>query len=183
MEMRIHIFGASGSGTSTLGRALASSLATQHFDTDDFFWHPSSPPFQKKRDVDERLSLMQKIFLPRSDWVLSGSLSRWGNDLTSHFDMAVLLVLDPEVRLARLAGRERNRYGTSIEQGEAMHQEYAAFMKWAKGYDDPQFPSRNIARHKKWLSELSCPTLMLDSDQPVELLVSSITSSLGANSP
>ena len=39
---RIHILGASGSGTTTLGRALAERLQCRHFDTDDYFWLPTT---------------------------------------------------------------------------------------------------------------------------------------------
>jgi len=35
--MRVHIVGASGSGTTTLGRALATQLGCPHVDTDDVF--------------------------------------------------------------------------------------------------------------------------------------------------
>lgn len=38
---RVMIFGGSGAGSSTLRRALASALASQHFDRDDFFWYPT----------------------------------------------------------------------------------------------------------------------------------------------
>ena len=38
MIRRIHILGAAGSGTTTLGRALAERLQCPHFDTDDYFW-------------------------------------------------------------------------------------------------------------------------------------------------
>jgi adenylate kinase family enzyme len=34
---RIHLIGASGSGTTTLGRALAQRLGYPHFDTDHYF--------------------------------------------------------------------------------------------------------------------------------------------------
>lgn len=48
---RIHIFGASGSGTSTLGRAVAARLGYAFLDADDFYWLPTDPPFREKRDV------------------------------------------------------------------------------------------------------------------------------------
>lgn len=47
--MLIHIFGASGSGTSTLGRAVAAGLGWRFLDTDDFFWLPTDPPFTTPR--------------------------------------------------------------------------------------------------------------------------------------
>jgi adenylate kinase family enzyme len=36
--VRVHIFGASGSGTTTLGRTLAERLGVRFFDGDDYFW-------------------------------------------------------------------------------------------------------------------------------------------------
>ena len=71
---RIHVFGASGAGVTTLGRALADALGTPHHDTDDYFWLPTTPPYRRQRDVADRLRLMREVFLDRSDWVLSGSL-------------------------------------------------------------------------------------------------------------
>jgi adenylate kinase family enzyme len=43
-EHRIHIFGASGSGTSTFGRALAAELSIRFFDADDYYWLDTDPP-------------------------------------------------------------------------------------------------------------------------------------------
>lgn len=179
--MRIHIFGGSGSGTSTLGRAVATRLATQHFDTDDFFWLPSDPPFQKKRDIAARLDLMQKVFVPRRDWVLSGSLTEWGSSLIPRFDLVVLLTLDPSVRLARLSARETLRGGIEIEEGCVGHQGYRELLEWARGYDSASFRGRNQWRHNEWFADLPCPTLMLDSALPVEQLVSKVDWALDAD--
>lgn len=38
MNRRIHIMGASGAGTTTLGKALAARLPHVHLDSDDYFW-------------------------------------------------------------------------------------------------------------------------------------------------
>lgn len=43
--MHIHITGASGSGTTTLGRALAQALGWRYLDADRYYWLPTSPPF------------------------------------------------------------------------------------------------------------------------------------------
>ena len=56
----IHIFGASGSGTSTLGREIASGLGYRFMDTDDYFWLPTDPKYTHKRPVSERLALMRQ---------------------------------------------------------------------------------------------------------------------------
>ncbi|WP_068114015.1 hypothetical protein [Tropicimonas marinistellae] len=172
---RVHIFGASGAGTSTLGRALATALASQHFDTDDFYWHPSDPPFRAKRTIEERRALMETVFLPRRDWVLSGSMDSWSEGIDHRFTFAVFLDLDTETRLARLQRREslRLREATNAEAEEA-----AAFLEWAASYDDALLPGRNRARHETWASQLDCPVMRLNSAPPVDELVSRILAAL-----
>ena len=78
---RIHVMGASGAGVTTLGRALADALALPHHDSDDYFWLPTTPPYRQQRDIAERLRLMEDVFLPRADWVLSGSLASWSDPI------------------------------------------------------------------------------------------------------
>lgn len=43
MIKRIHIFGASGSGTTTLANALSNNMNLPHYDTDDYFWIRTDP--------------------------------------------------------------------------------------------------------------------------------------------
>ncbi len=47
MTHRIHIFGAAGSGTSTLGSHLAREIGGCHLDADSYYWHKSEPPFNR----------------------------------------------------------------------------------------------------------------------------------------
>jgi hypothetical protein len=108
---RIHITGASGAGVTTLGRALADALAVAHHDTDDYFWQPTSPPYQHARKKADRLRLIQEIFLGRDGWVLSGSLDGWGDPLIPYFDLVVFLHTAQTFRLNRLRAREATRFG------------------------------------------------------------------------
>jgi hypothetical protein len=73
VAMRVHIVGASGAGTTTLGRALARRLTCPHLDTDDYFWLPSQPPFQNIRPAVERRTLLGADLARHPGWVLSGS--------------------------------------------------------------------------------------------------------------
>src|SRR5690349_3503998 len=100
----IHITGASGSGVSTLGAALAERLGAPQFDVDDFFWMPTDPPFTDKRPVAERLALLEER-LVGDRWVLSGSLVGWGDPLTRRFDLVVFLYTPADIRMARLRAR------------------------------------------------------------------------------
>ena len=60
MKRVIHIFGASGSGTSTLGRAVADRAGFRFLDTDDYYWLPAEPMYTLKRPIPERLALMER---------------------------------------------------------------------------------------------------------------------------
>jgi adenylate kinase family enzyme len=109
---RIHIMGASGAGVTTLGRALADAAAFPHHDADDYFWLPTTPPYRKMRERDDRLRLIREIFLERSDWVLSGSIVGWGDSIAKWFDLVLYVQVPTEIRLKRLRDREARHFGT-----------------------------------------------------------------------
>ncbi len=156
--MRVHIVGASGSGTTTLGRALATRLGCPHLDTDDFFWLPSDPPFQHVRERAERQALLGAALERSPGWVLSGSLCGWGDLFIPLFERVVFLWLAPDIRLARLRERERVRQGAAIAPGGPRHEAYERFMTWAAGYDDGlDIPERCRRLHEQWLPALPCP--------------------------
>jgi adenylate kinase family enzyme len=157
---RIHIMGASGVGVTSLGRALADALAIPHHDTDDYFWLPTTPPYRDQREIAERLALMREVFLPRADWVLSGSLVSWGDAIISHFDLVVFLAAPTEVRLRRLRAREATHFGAdAIGPGGWRHQETHDFIEWASHYDEGDREGRGLAKHQAWLATLPCPVL------------------------
>lgn len=45
----IHIYGASGSGTSTIGKYISDKLGFYFMDTDDYFWQATNPPYTIKK--------------------------------------------------------------------------------------------------------------------------------------
>jgi adenylate kinase family enzyme len=177
---RIHLFGASGSGVTTLGRALAVACAIPHHDTDDYYWTPTTPPYKIKREIADRLRLMQDMFLPRADWVLSGALDSWGSSLVQHFDAAVFVDTPADIRLARLAVREATRFGqNAVRPGGWRHPEATEFLEWASHYDDGTVPGRSRARHEAFIATLPCPLLRVDGSQPVTDNVSDILNTIG----
>jgi adenylate kinase family enzyme len=172
---RFHVFGASGSGATSLGRALADALSLPHHDVDDHFWLPTVPPYRTQRDVTERLRLMHEVFLPRADWVLSGSLGSWGDPLISHFDLVIFLATPPETRLQRLRAREAAHFGAdAVRPGGWRHADTEEFVEWASHYEAGDRESRSFARHQAWLAQLPCPVLRLDGSQPLAELVAEV---------
>ena len=175
-DSRIHITGASGSGVSTLGAALADEVGCAHLDTDDFYWAASDPPYQTSRPVPERFKRLHAAFdAAPNGWVLSGSLDGWGDPLIPLFERVILVSAPTEVRLARLAERGRRRYGSAVDPGGALHQDQRDFLAYAAAYDSGVFTSqltgRYRARHETWLERLPCLVLRLDGTLPTATLV------------
>ncbi|PKH40470.1 Adenylate kinase [Nocardioides alpinus] len=163
---RLHVVGASGSGTTTLARTLASYWSVPHADADDYFWVPSDPPYVAKRAEAERTALMQQVFVPREAWVLSGSMMGWGAEVVAACDAVVFLTLDPDERMRRLHAREVLR-----QEGQTFDPvAWEEFLTWARGYDDPQFAGRTLRAHQEWLAGVGRPVLTLDSAAGPEAL-------------
>ncbi|MBQ0943585.1 hypothetical protein KAK07_09575 [Ideonella sp. 4Y16] len=155
--MRVHITGASGSGTSTLGAALAAERSMRHLDADGYYWLPTTPPFQTKRDPADRLALLRRDLLSGGDVVLSGSIVGWGAELEDAFDLIVFLYLPAALRVQRLRQREIEHLGQADE----------AFLRWAAQYDEGPPEGRSLARHQAWLAQRACPVLRLQADESV----------------
>ena len=100
MIHRIHILGASASGTTTLGRALAERLQCSHFETDDYFWLPTDPPYTHQRERTERQRLLMDDLTAQEQWVLSGSLCGWGDVAIPLFELVIFLVIPQDIRMA-----------------------------------------------------------------------------------
>lgn len=163
--LRIHILGASGSGTTTLGRALATELALPFHDSDDIFWEPTDPPFTTKRPPDSRTALLAER-TGGDRWVFSGSSMGWGDFLRPRFTHVLFLTLPSEPRLARLRAREEARYGARVRPGGDLHTMHLEFLEWAGQYDEGRFEGRSRRLHEKWLRDLPCPVLRLDGLLP-----------------
>ena len=161
MRQRIHILGASGSGTTTLGQALAERLGCVHFDTDDYFWLPTNPPFVELRAVAERQQLLMDDLTAQQHWVLSGSLCGWGDVAIPLFELVVFLWIPHEVRMARLHRRENQRYGARIMPGGDMYEQSQAFFAWAASYDQGDLTIRSRQLHEQWLGTLRCPIVRI----------------------
>jgi adenylate kinase family enzyme len=155
--MKLHLFGASGSGTTTLGRALAERLAHPFFDVDDYYWLPTTPTFTKKRERSERIDLLRRTL--GEQWILAGSMCGWGEELLGDLDLAIFLEAPTAIRLQRLRAREleRNIATDRIE----------AFLRWAAEYDSGGMAVRSKRVHEALIARLSCRVLRLDGTEPV----------------
>jgi adenylate kinase family enzyme len=168
MTQRIHILGASGAGTTTLGRALVEHLTCPHFDTDAYFWLPTDPPFTAKRDTTLRQQLLMDDLTAHSSWVLSGSLCGWGDVAIPLFELVVFLWLPTDIRLERLRHREHERYGEQVMPGGDMYETSQEFLDWAALYDTGDVHMRSRRLYEQWLSTLPCPIVCMEGEYAIE---------------
>lgn len=178
MKHRIHVFGASGSGVTTLGAALSERLNLLHLDTDDFYWRETQIPYSEKNTPEHRIASIRECITDHQSWVLSGSLCSWGGPLTNLFTLAIFVYLEPEVRLTRLLEREKQRFGSRIDESGDLHEKHIKFVEWASTYDTANAPTRSLAMHKEWGSQLNCPVIEVNTSRPVHELVQDIASRL-----
>lgn len=166
--MRVLVTGASGSGATTLGRALARELEVAFFDVDDYFWMPTEPPYRQQRTPDARVSLLVADLAKVPHSVTSGSVINWGETLENSFSFIVFLTLPAELRLARLREREDARFGRADP----------GFLEWAAQYDAGSLDVNSRTGDEKWIAQRPCPVLRIEGDSPVPERVARVATAL-----
>lgn len=178
MMNKIHILGASGSGTSTLGKQLSLILPHVNFDSDDYFW---SEKFIVPREREGRIKLLKTDLSNQKNWILSGAVCGWGDELMEYFDLVVFVFTPKNNRLRRLKQREFQRYGEGILSGGSKYEQSQTVYEWASQYDEAGFEIRSKYLHEHWMSELTCPILRIEGDHSVKEKVNMIVDYLKMN--
>ena len=178
-EKKVYIFGASGSGTTTLGASVAERTGLVHLDSDDHYWAKGAPPLSHKNEPAERVASMSRAIGP-AGWVLSGACHGWAAEIVEQADLIVFVTLQTDARIKRLIARERSRFGHRIDAGGDMHHIHVGFLDWARGYDLPEFSGRNLSAHEEWLAQQTKPIRRLDGQQPIKTSVDLIAATLMA---
>jgi len=167
---RVLVTGASGAGTTTLGRALADALGAAFFDADDYFWLATDPPFREKRAASERLALLTGALASVERAVVAGAVAEWGRELEDSFSLIVFLTVPAAVRVDRLRARDVARYGRVDD----------AFLAWAAQYDEGRLAGRSRARQEAWLAGRATRILRLDGDLSTEQRLEAVLGVLGS---
>ena len=162
-----------------MAAAISERFGHTHLDTDTFFWEPTEPPFQEIRPVPMRQAMLAGALDGHPRWVLSGSLCGWGDIFIERFELAVFLYIPHDVRMARIAARERQRHGNAIEEGGALRMHHLEFIEWASNYDRADESMRSLALHEKWMTSLPCRYIRLEGDLTTEDRVRSLLDWIG----
>ena len=173
---RINVLGASGAGTSTIGRALATSLGVPHFESDDYYHAPSDPPFQSVRSPQERHALITTDLNAAPFWILSGGVAGWDPFPQLDFTLMVFVWTPTPIRIERLRRREYERFGERIREGGDMHRAHEEFIEWASRYDVGDVDGKTLARHEPYLATQTCPVIQLRDVKPIDEMIDTILS-------
>lgn len=179
--MKIHIFGASGSGVTTLGEELSRQTYMKYFDCDDYFWETTELSYTKKRLPEIRNRMLNDDLGKSDNWVLGGSLIQWGYDFHSTFDLAVFLWIPPEIRIERVKIREYNRFGEKNFNDPLRSKQYQEFIEWVSGYDNNSSTGRNLELHELFLKKVQCDTLEIRGDYTTEQRIDMIINKINRN--
>lgn len=171
MKKRIHIFGASGSGASTLGKELSLYIPYHVFDGDDYFWLEK---FTHQREPELRLQMLSNDLKLYEQWILTGAVCGWGDKLKPLFDLVIFLSVPSEVRLQRLKEREYERYGEKILPNGILYEQSKTFLEWASLYDTREMNVRSKALHEYWMGDLECPVLRIEGNHTVQERVETV---------
>lgn len=172
--MKILLFGASGSGTTTLGSSVETRTGFKHLDADDYYWKKTNPPYQEKIALDERNRNLKADFEKFEDVIVSGSLVTWGKEWETAFDIAFFIRLENIERMERLKKRESELYGEKLLTDSKIQKKFMAFLEWANQYENPNFKGRSLKVHNNWIKALNYPVITLNGQMKITDKVSII---------
>lgn len=172
--MKIYITGASGVGTTTLGKDLSAKLLIKHIDSDELFWQKTDPPYTKPRNLNELHEMFRETISFSDSFVLSGDILHWGLDqkLFREFSHVIYLYLPFQVREMRIRQREQRRFGKRILPGGDMHKQHEDFIEWTRKYDEnDEKLGRNKKSQEDFLLNFDGKIMRVDMEIPQELLL------------
>ncbi|WP_312153866.1 hypothetical protein [Lelliottia nimipressuralis] len=164
----IHLLGASGSGTTSVGHQLESLLGIRHLDTDSFYWLDTAEPFSHPRPESERKNLLSEALSESGSWVLSGSLCGWGDFLIPRFNLVIWIWVNHSLRMERLRIREERMYEQAMYADDNIYTKRQKFLSWAESYDTSFEVSRNAKKHAEWLKRMSCPVFIVSNNGAIK---------------
>jgi len=167
--MGIIIFGASGAGSTTLGKEVAQRLHFQHLDIDDYLWRwDTAIPLTVTRSPEERTVLLMSDIKKHPHFVISGTIFNDSKLFEPLFDLAVFISAPPEACAERVRTREHMRWGERVFPGGDMykstrfHGDVNDYIANAQRYETVEASKFGCKLHEQWISALPCPVVRAD---------------------
>lgn len=153
------MFGANGSGKSSLGRELARTIHFRHMDIEEYHFIKSDIPYTAARPREECRRRMLEDIKKHPSFVLSAVTGEFGEEITSLYRCAVFLSAPLDVRLERIRQRESLQHGARVRKGGDMHRQHLKFLDFVA--------SRSLEEIEQWAQTIACPVLRVDGTEPL----------------
>ena len=168
MSKGIIIFGAMGTGKTTIGKALAQLLNFHHFDLDDYlFCRDTDIPMSVIDSKENRTKRLLSDIAKSPHFVMSGQMWSIRKTFEPLFDLGVFITAPTEVRVERVHSREMSRRGNRINSGGDMHKIHQESLFLTEQYDAGEPPAVCLKRDEQWETELLCPVLRVDGTKAI----------------
>ncbi|HOP56610.1 MAG TPA: AAA family ATPase [Bacillota bacterium] len=170
----INIFGSSGSGSTTLARAVAKKYGYIFIDTDDAIWEKTELPFSKRKSDKDAREYLETRMKTGDKIVISGSFIGWADDIKEKIDLFVYLNLPLEIRKSRIENREKARFGNRVLPGGDLYQKHIDFLEWISLYDETPESLRGKKQHEMWLADVKVPVVRITEPADIDTLVDAV---------
>jgi len=159
MPNGIIVFGANGSGKSTIGRELARVLNFKFMDHEDYHFVKTEIPYTVERSREESLNLMLVDINEYGSFVLCAVTGDFCDEISAMYEFAVYLSAPHEIRMERIKQRAIERHGDRVREGGDMYERQMSFLDFAA--------RRPLTRIEQWAKTLTCPVMHIDSTKPI----------------
>ena len=147
--MIIHVMGASGTGTSTIGELLGKELDFDVIESDFYKWEQTIPEFQIMRPIEESNKLLIDKIKESKNLIITGSLH--SNSVTfDYIDLIVYLKCHTFIRMRRIKKRDIQFGRNSLKQEGEIKENFLGFLFLAKNYNKLGLDKRSRAS-QKWV--------------------------------
>ena len=172
--MGIIVFGASGAGSTTLGKELAQRLNFKYLDIDDYLWcRETEIPFTVTCTPAERTERLMSDVKKYPDFVIAGTIFSNSNLFEPFIDLAVFISTPVEVCAKRVRIREYARWGERVLPGGDMykvtrfHGDAGDYIANAQKYETAEVSKFGRKLHEQWIATLPCPVIHVDGTKSV----------------
>jgi len=167
--MGIIIFGASGAGSTSLGKEIARRLDYHHLDIDDYLWRwDTEIPLTVTCSREERAQRLMNDIKKHPDFVISGTIFTDRDLFEPFLDFAVFISTPPNICAKRVHAREHARWGARVLPGGDMykttrfHGDFNDYVANAQTYETADASKFGRYLHEQWIADLPCPVLRVD---------------------
>lgn len=169
------IFGANGSGKTSLGRELASCLGYKHMDIEDYHFLKSDLPYSRSRSKNDCQALLLADIKKHPAFILTAVTGDFGSAICSYFDLAIYLTAPLEIRLERIRQRALAKHASRVQPAGDMYAQQEEFLSFVA--------QRPLAKIKQWGESLACPVIHLDGTLDLKANVATLLESYFSEEP